>query len=52
MVMLGAYVAATQAVLPPALEEALKQVLPARHHKYLPMNTEALRAGLELAKNA
>jgi 2-oxoglutarate ferredoxin oxidoreductase subunit gamma len=49
MVMLGAYVGATQAVSAEALEAALKQVLPERHHQYLPLNMEALRAGMALA---
>lgn len=49
MVMLGAYVGATQVVTMEALEQALKVVLPERHHKYLPLNMQALRAGAELA---
>jgi 2-oxoglutarate ferredoxin oxidoreductase subunit gamma len=52
MVMLGAYVGVTQAVSAAALEQALKVVLPERHHKYLPLNVEALRAGAELAAEA
>ena len=50
MVMLGAYVGATQAVTMAALEDALRQILPERHHKLLPMNMQALKAGAELAK--
>ena len=49
MVMLGAYVGATGVVSMAAVEHALKTVLPERHHKYLPLNTQALRAGAELA---
>jgi 2-oxoglutarate ferredoxin oxidoreductase subunit gamma len=49
MVMLGAYVGATQAVTIAALEQALKVVLPERHHRYLPLNMAALRKGMELA---
>jgi 2-oxoglutarate ferredoxin oxidoreductase subunit gamma len=49
MVMLGAYVAATGAVSVEALERALKTVLPERHHRFLPLNMEALRAGMALA---
>lgn len=52
MVMLGAYVGLTQAVSLSALESALRKVLPERHHKYLPMNMQALEAGAELAKAA
>jgi len=50
MVMLGAYVAATGVVPATALEQALQTVLPERHHKHLPLNIEALRAGAELAR--
>ena len=50
MVMLGAYVGATEAVTMGALENALRQILPERHHKLLPMNMQALQAGAELAK--
>jgi 2-oxoglutarate ferredoxin oxidoreductase subunit gamma len=50
MVMLGAYVGATEAVTMSALENALRQILPERHHKLLPMNMQALEAGAELAK--
>lgn len=49
MVMLGAYVATTKVVSPEAVEKALKVVLPKRHHRYLPLNIEALKAGAELA---
>lgn len=49
MVMLGAYVGATQAVSMTALEAALRKVLPERHHKLLPMNMQALQAGAALA---
>lgn len=49
MVMLGAYVATTGVVSMEAVEKALKVVLPERHHKYLPLNMQALRAGAELA---
>lgn len=50
MVMLGAYVGATDAVSMEALENALRQILPERHHKLLPMNMDALRAGAALAR--
>lgn len=49
MVMLGAYVGATGAVGLEALEQALRKVLPERHHRYLPMNVQALEAGAKLA---
>jgi 2-oxoglutarate ferredoxin oxidoreductase subunit gamma len=45
MVMLGALIA-NQPVLPlEALEKALKEHLPARHHRLLPFNYQALREG-------
>lgn len=47
MVMLGALIA-NQPVLPlEAIERALKAHLPARHHKLLPTNMEALRRGAQ-----
>lgn len=52
MVMLGAYVGLTDAVSLAALENALRKVLPERHHKFLPLNMQALEAGAELAKAA
>ena len=45
MVMLGALIA-NQPILPlEALEKALKEHLPVRHHRLLPSNYEALREG-------
>ena len=52
MIMLGAYVGLTETVSLAALENALKKVLPERHHKLLPMNMKALEAGAELARAA
>jgi 2-oxoglutarate ferredoxin oxidoreductase subunit gamma len=50
MVMLGAYVGASGVVPVEALERALSTVLPERHHRYLPLNVEAIRLGAELAR--
>lgn len=50
MVMLGAYVAATGVVPIEAIERALRVVLPERHHKYLPLNEQAIRLGAELVQ--
>lgn len=50
MVMLGAYVEASGVVPSASVEKALEVVLPERHHKYLPLNIAALRAGAELAR--
>jgi len=50
MVMLGAYVQASGVVPLAAIEKALEVVLPQRHHKYLPLNIQALRVGAELAR--
>ncbi len=50
MIMLGAFVALTDVVPLAALEKALPDVLPERHHKYLPLNIQALQSGAELAQ--
>lgn len=52
MVMLGSYVAVTEAVPSPALEQALQTVLPERHHQYLPLNLLALQVGAQLVEAA
>ncbi|GAB4500775.1 MAG: 2-oxoacid:acceptor oxidoreductase family protein [Anaerolineales bacterium] len=50
MVVVGAMLAGLPEISLEALEEALKNHLPARHHKLLPKNFEALRKGFELAQ--
>ena len=50
MVILGAYVAKTGAVSLDSVIASLPEVLPSRHHKFIPMNERALRKGAELAK--
>jgi 2-oxoglutarate ferredoxin oxidoreductase subunit gamma len=52
MVMLGAYVTASGVVPLASVEEALKIVLPPRHHKLLDLNISGLRAGAELVASA
>ncbi len=50
MVALGAYVAVKKTVSPKKLIEALKSVLPVRHHNLLPLNERALREGVKLIR--
>jgi len=50
MVAAGAYVARTSAVALESLEQALKNVLPERNHKFIPANMLAIRAGAEQAR--
>ena len=45
MVATGAYAAKTGAVAMKSLEEALREVLPERNHKFIPANVKALEAG-------
>ena len=49
MIMLGAYVGLTQAVSLESLEQAMRKVLPERHHRMLPANMQALELGARLA---
>lgn len=49
MVMLGAYLQKRGHLTPPQASEALRDVLAERYHKMIPVNTEALRRGAELA---
>lgn len=51
MVALGAYLERRGLFGAEAAAEALPDVLAKRHHKTLPVNTEALRKGAELARN-
>ena len=48
LVMLGAYQAATGVVTLEAIENALREVLPERHHKFIPLNLSALERGAGL----
>ncbi len=50
MVLLGAFVAATRVVSHKFIEQALYQVLPERHHDYIPTNVAALQRGAQLAE--
>lgn len=45
MVAMGAYVARTGAVSMDSLQEALKEALPERNHRFIPANVKALSAG-------
>jgi len=49
MVMLGAYVGRRGHLTADQVAEALPDVLAQRHHKTIPINTEALRRGAEFA---
>jgi 2-oxoglutarate ferredoxin oxidoreductase subunit gamma len=46
MVAVGAYAALTKAVAISSLYEALKEALPERNHKYIPVNMLAIEAGV------
>ena len=48
MVVLGAYLKACPVVNIDNLEKGLQQSLPARHHKLIPLNIEAVQKGFEL----
>jgi 2-oxoglutarate ferredoxin oxidoreductase subunit gamma len=50
MVVLGAFVKATNAVDPKTIEKALYKALPERHHKMIPLNLQALEIGMGLIK--
>ena len=50
MVMLGAYVSRTRVVAARFIEEALRKVLPERHHQHIPVNMAALQRGIEFAE--
>ena len=50
MVLIGALLAALPVMPVSAIEKALQEHLPARHHKLLPQNYEALRQGAALVK--
>ncbi|NOZ07261.1 MAG: 2-oxoglutarate ferredoxin oxidoreductase subunit gamma [FCB group bacterium] len=48
MIMLGAFLALKPVVTIESVLEALKKVLPERHHPLIPVNEQALRRGMEL----
>ena len=50
MIVLGALLARTSVVEIGSILAALKQVLPERYHHLLPLNEQALRRGMELAR--
>ncbi len=50
MIVLGAFLERTQVVEIGGVMEALKKVLPERYHHLLPLNEQALRRGMELAR--
>ncbi len=51
MIIVGTLVQLTGVVAIPSVIEALKKVLPERHHKLIPLNQQALEFGVELAYN-
>ncbi|MFA6570412.1 MAG: 2-oxoacid:acceptor oxidoreductase family protein [Bacteroidota bacterium] len=50
MIMLGSFMQVTNTVKIETVWKALEQVLPERYHKLIPINQEAFKAGMELAK--
>ncbi len=52
MVMLGAFLSARPVIPLKSIIEALKKVLPERHHHLIPLNEQALIRGMELHKVA
>jgi|YNPNPStandDraft_1061719.scaffolds.fasta_scaffold00279_20 2-oxoglutarate ferredoxin oxidoreductase subunit gamma len=48
MVMLGAYVQLLKPVNMASIKSVMKEVLPERHHKFIPLNNAALDAGAKL----
>jgi len=46
LIMLGAFIAATEVVQPDSVMAALKLILPERRHNLLPLNREALEKGM------
>jgi 2-oxoglutarate ferredoxin oxidoreductase subunit gamma len=47
MVVLGAYLKARPVVQTESIRKGLEKSLPERHHKLIPMNLEAIEAGME-----
>ncbi len=52
MIVLGALLEVKPVVTVESVIEALRKVLPERHHKLLPLNEKAIRRGMELAQAA
>ncbi len=52
MIMLGAFLALTPVVKIESVLEALKKVLPVRHHGLIPVNKQALTRGMDLIREA
>jgi len=52
MVMLGAYAEHTGVLPLESLPDALKHVLPERHHQFIPLNVKAIEAGAECVTTA
>jgi len=50
MIVLGSFIEQTNVVEIDSVMNALKEVLPQRHHHLLPLNQQALQRGMELAK--
>jgi 2-oxoglutarate ferredoxin oxidoreductase subunit gamma len=48
MIILGAFIQARGTVKPETVIEALKEVLPERHHKLIPLNEKAFNVGMSL----
>ncbi|OQY19558.1 MAG: 2-oxoacid:ferredoxin oxidoreductase subunit gamma [Desulfobacteraceae bacterium 4572_35.1] len=52
MIVLGAYVEYSKVVEFESIATTLKEVLPERNHRFLPMNQKALEAGAEFCRQA
>jgi len=52
MIVLGSFIAKRKAVSIENVLNALRQVLPERHHHLIPLNEQALKRGMELAESA
>ncbi|MCX7736136.1 MAG: 2-oxoacid:acceptor oxidoreductase family protein [Candidatus Kapabacteria bacterium] len=50
MIMLGAFVKVTNVVQVETIWKALKEILPERYHKLIPLNQQAFEAGMNLIK--
>ncbi len=50
MIVLGAYLKVRPIVRLESILEGLRKTLPARHHKLIPMNEQALQAGIDSVK--
>ena len=51
MVLLGAYVASAELVTLADIEQALREVIPERHHSFIPINVAALQRGAQYVTN-